>query len=327
MLARITLAVAAMLAMHATTTLGQAPSSLWTDTFVMYNGGGTFNGQYPFLAQDPNRQHLHYALPPGFDAENPAPVLFFAHGNSGTAAGMPDKEIGGVLQQGYALVSWESVTAIRNGVEDPEGAQVDFETCVQDLDLVTEWVTTNGPALGLSASNWTISGRSRGSVISWMKAHSNLPQIQSAYFYNALPSPDITSQLSLINSASPPMYLGYGPTCPEPIIIDGPETCVSFKTDLPSACEPVPDPSNSFCVDIHNPISGIKIVTKYNELGKGDEIGFAQGWESTPGEFGIFRGFPTLLEIVANMEDSTLNSSPSLSAPLFFSLFFLAFTL
>lgn len=287
---RLTLAAAAQLVLslvlHVELALAYPP---WTEMFVKYNGSNTVGNQTgPYLANDPDRQHLHYALPPGGSASDSFPVFFFAHGNGGTAAGMPNIQIGTVLQQGFALVSWESVTTIQS--ENTTLAAIDVSVAMADLDLVCDWVKANGAAKGLSTSNWTISGRSRGSVISFPKAYSNLPEIKSAYFYNALPSngSDIPEQIALINRDSPPVYLAYGPKCPEPIQIEGPSKCISYKT-------------SGFGIDIHNPISGQRIVNRYEELGKGNQVGFTQGMETaTPPISNIFVYLANLTEIVAN---------------------------
>jgi hypothetical protein len=230
----------------------------WTETYVPYNGNPTIQDESgPYFPDSIDRQHLNYAVPSGASASNPAPVFIFAHGNGGNAD-INEPEVATILSTGYALVSWESITSIKD-------AQ-DLQTCDGDLENVAKWIKANGKAKGLSPINWVISGRSRGSVCSWFKAQSGDPRVSGIYMYNALPSEDITVYLNEITKTSPPIQTVYGPKCPTPIVTEGENICVVYKDG---------NPSNG--IDIHNPISGVKIGLKYKEVNNPNTVGFRQG--------------------------------------------------
>ena len=95
----------------------------------------------------------------------------------------PDQQ--SVIDAGYALISWESITAIKDSEDTLQ--------CQADHELVMKWIVANADAYNLDASNIIMGGRSRGSVISWPLANAkNEPYtIKGIYMYNALPSEDI----------------------------------------------------------------------------------------------------------------------------------------
>ena len=151
----------------------QAAPAEWTQMFIMYGGGGAqateADAAGGFKANDPKRQHLHIYQIPG--AMKPTGVYVFAHGNPGVASqGMQPSS---TASAGYSVISWESVTPI----QDP----ADVETCQSDLSLVMAWIKTNAKAYNFDANNIIISGRSRGSICSWMTAHGGDPGVKGLF--------------------------------------------------------------------------------------------------------------------------------------------------
>lgn len=271
--------------------------------FVPYGGQDPIvDEDGPYNATDPDRQFLHYVLPPDASPSEPAPVVIFAHGNGGRAD-MNEQERDAVTSAGYALVSWESVTTVES--------QLDLETAVDDLELVRAWIKANGGERGLSPDTWIISGRSRGSVCSWFTAHSGTPEVIGCYMYNALPNPNISVYLDEISASSPPIYLAYGPKCPVPIITTGDDVCVVYKTDENGTI------TNN--TDIHNPISGVKVVDRYTDLGMADKLGlgtgFRQGLESENirNMFVDFGAFAAWLDESESLNEG--NQAPTLRMP------------
>lgn len=256
----------------------------WTETFVRYFGEGPIRDtRGPYDGDNPDRWHLNYALPASGRA--PFPVVFFAHGNNGNV-NLPEGQIRTITEQGYAVVSWESITAI-----SPSNPLEAF-TCWADFDRVLDWARTSAPA-ELSAENWIVAGRSRGSVCSWAAAHSGIGEVQGMYMYNALPLPDISLFEVMITRDSPPGSFNWGPECPVPIIISGPDQCTMR--------------------DIHNPVSGQKIVNRYNDLGLGREVWFRQGMHREGTSSNIWTYFPDFLRELDNSNNNNRGNATNLT--------------
>merc|ERR1712071_481347 len=104
--------------------------------------------------------------------------------------------------------------------------------------------------------------------------------------YNALPDgawpvdmpKDETPWVTNVTESSPPLFLGYGPTCPKPIQQD---------------C----DTSG----DIHNPKHGQTIVDRYEELGIGSKVYLLDGFAET----GLrkFEKFPDFAQAIGSPTD------------------------
>ncbi len=184
--------------------------------------------------EDPDRQWLNIMLADGAD---PAPVLMFAHGNGGSAANMQAASIDLIAEAGYTLVSWESLISVSE-VEE-------VEIGMADAQLVFDWIRDNAATYNMDPDRIVVGGRSRGSVISWMLAHSNDPSIAGAYFYNALPDrvwlfTDDLDFVAAVNEGSPQTYFAYGPA-----------------------------PNDG---DSHNPVNIYPVVDRYEELGVGSVL-------------------------------------------------------
>jgi len=235
----------------------------WTETYVPYDGDEPIvPNACGYKANNPNRKHLHIALPANHtNASAPAPVLIFGHGNGGFASEMIQSDYQYALRLGYAVVSWESVTPIV-----PDENENDTVVCLADFELVMDWVVANGPSYGMSTDDWIVGGRSRGTICSWSGANSGRPAIKGMYMYNALPVEDEESWADgallgfITTENSPPAYLPYGPCCPTPIIYEGDDACYIGS-------------------DIHNPRNGQRIVDRYTELGMADEVTLYQCME------------------------------------------------
>jgi len=225
----------------------------WNETYIPYDSTDAIvPDACGYAFDDPNRKHLHIAMPSTSSDSVPAPVLFWAHGNGGTAAqGISTILLPGVAGTDYAIVGWESITAI-SGVNSTQQCQADFE-------LVMDWVVAHGEDYNLSTEDWIVGGRSRGSICSWVGANSDRPAIKGMYLYGALPLEDEESWengeiVGEVTTDSPPAYFAYGPCCPKPIEYEGEDKCVLDDGD------------------IHNPRNGQRIVDRYTELGMEDNI-------------------------------------------------------
>lgn len=209
-----------------------------------------------FKLDDPKRQHLHIYHNAG--ASKPTPFYIFAHGNGGKAAMLTTagKIIDDVAREGYSTVSWESVQRIQT--------TADLQTCQSDLALVMGWLNENAGLYNLDVNNIIMGGRSRGSMCSWMSAHSGDPGIKGIYMHSALPNEQTATFIDAVTANSPPAYLPYNTECPKPI-----------KQDCRSCRFPETGPTCK--EDIHNPRYGQQVVERYIELGIGDNITLTDG--------------------------------------------------
>jgi len=252
-------------------------AATWTETFIPYNNDDNnidddlFGPHGPYTLDDPLRQHLHILKAP---SNVPTPVYFYAHANNGKASGLDPEDMDIFIEAGYSIISWESVTTL----DSPESV----ETCWSDFELVWSWFKENAATHNLLSSSVIIGGRSRGSVCSWPMAHSEKPEIQGIYVYNALPDSvwqnDNDSWVEDVTTGSPPAYLVYGPECPKPITQE---------------CLPSPDPT-----DGHNPRNGQKIVDRYTDLGIDSKIELIDGLENDG--IGIYDLFPSFAASLAS---------------------------
>lgn len=170
----------------------------------------------------------------------PTPVYFDAHGNGGTTA-MPTQIVEDLNANGITIIAWESLTS----VSTPE----EVETGWADAELMFQWVIDNAETYNLDISNLIIGGSSRGSILSWKYGHSGETNIKGLYMYNALPSnawgdPDWWFPPNDVTTASPPVQFVY-------------------KREPGSFADPV-NP------DIHDPVNGMTIMERYEELGIGE---------------------------------------------------------
>ena len=230
----------------------------WTEMYINYAGDWPIvPNDDGYVLNDRNRQHLHVYTPP--NAKGPVPVLFWSHGNPGSAnSGVDSFLIPEASRAGYAVVSWESVTPLSDDVRE-------LNQCQTDLELAMNWVVANGADYNLSSEDWIVGGRSRGSLCSWTSAHSGRGAIKGMYLYGALPLLEESAWeggelTGTVTSNSPPAYFAYGQCCPKPIITSGPDKCIVYKEDNPQK------------EDIHNPRNGQRIVNRYEELKMGEDI-------------------------------------------------------
>jgi hypothetical protein len=189
----------------------------------------------PYGTDDPNRQWLNIHL--AYDQSKPMPIYLLAHGNGGSADGVSENELHALANEGYAIVSWESIPTIKS----PEEAAIG----IADAQVMFDWVIANADTYNLDPDHIVVGGRSRGSIISWQLAHSNHPSIKGIYMYNALPQSawqnvGTWSPVDEITIDSPITYLVYGP---------------DFDDD-----------------DGHNPVNVDPVLARYDELGIGDKI-------------------------------------------------------
>jgi len=80
---------------------------------------------------------------------------------------------------GYIIISWESATTIAD--------KEDVEVCWSDFTIVWEWFLANAALRNLDLESVVIGIMSRGSVCSWLMAHSQNNAIRGFYMYNTLP--------------------------------------------------------------------------------------------------------------------------------------------
>jgi hypothetical protein len=258
----------------------------WTETYIPYNSndfdsyGESFQGTPPYEMDDPLRQHLHVYQNP---SDKPTPVCFLAHANGARAVDLDG--IKEVLSAGYSIISWESVTFL---------SAENTATCTNDLELVWSWFKANAEAYNFDPESVIVSGRSRGSICSWMFAQSQIPEIKGIYMIDVLPDPAWSPQVKqgpgyvwdqAITVNSPPAHLLFGPECPKPIGQD---------------CVPFPD-------TMHNPKHGQTLVDKYEELGIGSRIQLTDGLliNSMP----AYTLFPDFAASISSSSSSSLGSS------------------
>lgn len=152
-----------------------------------------------------DRQWMNIALP---DTNGPHGIFFWAHPNGSTAFDLAQDSANAMLQNGYAVISWESVERLQTNE--------DVEVSWADAQIVFDFVRANAANWNLDPGNILIGGRSRGSVASWQLAHSAHPAIKGIYMYNALPESVWVGGndpwVALVTEQSPPTYLVYGPS-------------------------------------------------------------------------------------------------------------------
>jgi predicted esterase len=132
----------------------------------------------PYGVDDPGRQFLNIYLA---NTTEPAPVYLFSHDNSKTAYDFLQNDADNVHDQGYTLVSWESIVQLNSNPQS-------LLTAWSDAQVAFDWVRANAAAYNMDPDRIVIAGRSRGSIASWPLAHSGHAAIQGIYMYNALPN-------------------------------------------------------------------------------------------------------------------------------------------
>jgi hypothetical protein len=262
-------------AMNAVALCDLEPDSRWTAMFVRYNATDenddcTYSGPYKGFIETGHpdnyqnfdkRQYLHFREA----TAKPSPVFFHAHGSGGKAdSGINDVELETIINQGYAVIAWESVTNL-GGLE---AGEVNGQIGMDDFKLVIEWAIRHANEYGFDKHRFVIGGHSRGSIFSWSMAQSHHEKytISGVYMSSALPigdedKPWDPSGFPLVDVTinSPRTHFVYFVECP---------------TDPPQAsCDVVEDLGG----DIHNPWHGQKIVSKYEDLGIGAKIELEQG--------------------------------------------------
>jgi hypothetical protein len=230
----------------------------WTEKWLPYNGmnRAKFGQHGPYTANNPLRQHIDlYCCP----SNQPTPVYFYAHSNGANVGGLSGKRLKIIGSTGFSVISWESVS-------NPK-SQTDYDTCLKDFELLWSWFKKNAAKYNLDPNYVVIGGRSRGTAISWLMAHSQKPEIKGIYMHDALPDNawnkasvrrgSSTIWEEVITANSPQAYLLYGQECTKPI-------CQN--------CVPSPNPK-----DIHNPKHGQTIVNRYTKLGIQSKIKMIDG--------------------------------------------------
>lgn len=156
----------------------QAPLE-WTAMFQPYGdayGEDMGPDYYPYSLEDPKRQHIHVLQAPMKSPDQPTGVLLYAHGNGGDAAPTNMEHFRPVVDSGYSVISWESVSEL---TPDPATLQV----CQSDLLLVFDWLRANAAQYHLDLGNVIMGGRSRGSICSWVAAHSQHSDVKIVGLY------------------------------------------------------------------------------------------------------------------------------------------------
>ena len=194
------------------------------------------------------RQWMNIALP---ETDELAGIVFWAHANGGSPYNLSQDSANAMLENGYAIVAWASIERLQN--------PADIETGWADAQLVFDYVRENAATWNLDPNNVVISGRSRGSIVSWKLAHSAHPAIRGIYMYNALPSSvwedGNESWVDDVTAESPTTYLVFGPPWGD---------------------------KNS-----HRPDNVIPIREQYEELGIGDRFTLYQDmWGDFTDEYG-----------------------------------------
>ncbi len=175
------------------------------------------------------RQWLNLYLPSGSE---PAPVFVYAHHNDATANDVKESWANPTLEAGIAIVSWESIAKTKG----PKDSLV----CMEDSDVMFDWIKDNADTYNLDVDNIIIGGQSRGSGVSWRLAYSQKAGIVGIYMGQALPMRKFNERmLEPITKNAPPIFLAY--------------------RKEPGAMG-----------DIHDAAHGLRVVEKYKELGIGD---------------------------------------------------------
>ncbi|MDA7675564.1 hypothetical protein N8562_00720 [bacterium] len=176
-----------------------------------------------------DRQWLNLYLP---SSDKPAPVFIYAHHNGSTADDVKSSWANPALDEGIAIVSWESIAKVQ-GLSD-------FKKCAEDANMMFAWVKQNATTYNFDVDKIIIGGQSRGSFVSWGLAHSQDASIIGIYMGQALPGKSFNERLlEPITKNAPPIFLAYRK---EPGVVG----------------------------DNHDPAHGLKIVKRYQELGIGD---------------------------------------------------------
>lgn len=254
---------------------GEVAASVEVEITPLSNTGQWDYYRIPYGTDDPNRQWLNIHL--DYDQSKPSPIYLFAHGNGGSADGVSENELDAIANEGYAIVSWESIPTIQG----PEEAAIG----VADAQVVFDWIIANADTYNLDPNHIVVGGRSRGSIISWQLAHSTHPSIKGIYMYNALPQSawqdtDTWSPVDKITSDSPTTYLVYGP---------------DFDDD-----------------DGHNPVNVDPVLARYDELGIGDKITrYVDMWGDFRGDSGGWtNGAHTMHYFAEFVASLNVNASP-----------------
>ena len=108
-----------------------------------------------------DRQWLNLYLP---SSDKPAPVFIYAHHNGSTADDVKSSWANPALDEGTAIVSWESIAKVQ-GLSD-------FKKCTEDANVMFAWVKQNATTYNFDVDKIIIGGQSRGSFVSWGLAHS-----------------------------------------------------------------------------------------------------------------------------------------------------------
>ena len=173
-----------------------------------------------------DRQWLNLYLP---SSDKPAPVFIYAHHNGSTADDVKRSWANPALEEGTAIVSWESIAKVQ-GLSD-------FKKCAEDAKVMFAWVKKNATTYNFDVDKIIIGGQSRGSFVSWGLAYSQDPSIVGIYMGQALPGKTFNERLlEPITKNAPPIFLTYRK---EPGVAG----------------------------DNHDPAHGLRVVEKYKELG------------------------------------------------------------
>lgn len=170
------------------------------------------------------------------DGKKPAPVLVWAHANgkAPSANEFPNSTWQQLKAAGISVISWESIPNVLNADHVATGEK-DFLT-------VMDWVQANAAKYNLDAHNIIVSGRSRGTVLSFMGVNQLSDKIKGVYFVQTLPNGAwaLKDYRNFITQNSPKLVMAYA---------DAPGT-----------------------TDAHTPLNGVKIADKYKSLGIGDRV-------------------------------------------------------
>ena len=176
-----------------------------------------------------DRQWLNLYLP---SSDKPAPVFIYAHHNGSTADDVKSSWANPALDEGTAIVSWESIAKVQ-GLSD-------FKKCAEDANVMFAWVKQNATTYNFDVDKIIIGGQSRGSFVSWGLAYSQDPSIVGIYMGQALPGKTFNERLL------------------EPITKNAPPIFLAYRKELGAVG------------DNHDPAHGLKVVKRYQELGIGD---------------------------------------------------------
>lgn len=170
------------------------------------------------------------------ESKSPTPVVIWAHANgtNPSANDFPSELWQSLKSAGISVISWESVPQILS----PE------HIAIGEKDFLTmmKWVAKNSKKYNLDTTKIIISGRSRGSIISFAGANQLYKKIRGVYLIQALPNGGwrVKDFRNDITENSPTMVM-------------------AFAEALGSK-------------DGHTPDNGLKIEQKYKELGIGEKF-------------------------------------------------------